>query len=35
MRYFGKAIYWYAPEVKYFVKGQYDKVYWKEVDDWN
>jgi hypothetical protein len=34
MRYFGKAIYWYAPEVKYFVKGQYDKVYWKEVDDW-
>jgi hypothetical protein len=30
----GKAIYWYAPEVKYFVKCQYDKSFWRGVDDW-
>ena len=30
----GKSIYWYAPEVKYFVKCQYDKLYFLRVDDW-
>jgi hypothetical protein len=33
-RFSGKAIYWYAPEAKYFVKCQYDKIFWKEVNDW-
>jgi hypothetical protein len=28
-RYYGQIIYWYAPEVKYFVKCQPDKIYWK------
>jgi hypothetical protein len=30
----GTAIYWYAPEVKYFVKCQYDKGYFQGVKDW-
>lgn len=30
----GKSIYWYAPEIKYFVKCQYDTKYWKGVTDW-
>jgi hypothetical protein len=30
----GKAFYWYAPEAKYFVKCQYDTVYWTGVADW-
>jgi hypothetical protein len=30
----GKSIYWYAPEVKYFVKCQYDKSYFLGVTDW-
>jgi len=30
----GKSIYWYAPEVKYFVKCQYDKDYFLGVNDW-
>ncbi len=34
MKYFGKIIYWYVPEVKYFVKCQPDKIYWKELGDW-
>jgi hypothetical protein len=44
MRYSGQIIYWYAPEVKYFVKCQPGKFYWnmdrrdsiakEEVGDW-
>jgi hypothetical protein len=30
----GAAIYWYAPEVKYFVKCQYDTSYWTGIADW-
>ncbi len=30
----GKAFYWYAPEVKYFVKCRYDTNYWVGVADW-
>ena len=30
----GKAIYWYAPEVKYFVKCIYDKSYFMGLADW-
>ena len=30
----GTATYWYAPEVKYFVKCQYRKDYWQGVADW-
>jgi hypothetical protein len=30
----GKAIYWYVPEVKYFVKCVYDKSFWVRVADW-
>ena len=30
----GKAIFWYAPEVKYFVKCTYDKNFWRGVADW-
>jgi hypothetical protein len=30
----GTAIYWYAPEVKYFVKCQYDSFYFPGVHDW-
>lgn len=30
----GKSIYWYAPEVKYFVKCQYDTNYWLGVTNW-
>jgi hypothetical protein len=30
----GKSIYWYAPEVKYFVKCQYDTNYWQGVTNW-
>jgi len=32
--YSGKAIYWYAPEVKYFVKCQYDKRFFEGASDW-
>lgn len=34
MRTSGKHIYWYAPDVKYFVKCQYDKDYFLGVEDW-
>jgi hypothetical protein len=31
----GKAWYWYAPEVKYIVKCQYEKSdYWDTINDW-
>ncbi len=30
----GKAFYWYAPEVKYFVKCEYDPVLWPGVANW-
>lgn len=30
----GRSFYWYAPQVKYFVKCQYDKLYFLGVDDW-
>lgn len=30
----GESLYWYAPEVKYFVKCEYDKLYWLGVADW-
>jgi hypothetical protein len=30
----GKVIYWYAPEVKYFVKCIYDKHYFMGIADW-
>jgi len=30
----GESFYWYAPEVKYFVKCQYDTNYWTGVTNW-
>jgi len=30
----GESLYWYAPEVKYFVKCQYDTNYWTGVTNW-
>lgn len=30
----GWAWYWYAPEVRYFVKCVYDKMFWTGVVDW-
>jgi len=30
----GKDVYWYAPEVRYFVKCQYDPYYRHGVSDW-
>jgi hypothetical protein len=30
----GESLYWYAPEVKYFVKCQYDTNYWAGVTNW-
>jgi hypothetical protein len=30
----GESLYWYAPEVKYFVKCEYDTSYWIGVTDW-
>jgi len=30
----GESLYWYAPEVKYFVKCQYDTNYWIGVTNW-
>jgi len=30
----GESFYWYAPDVKYFVKCEYDKLYWLGVADW-
>jgi hypothetical protein len=29
-----KSIYWYSPDVKYFIKCQYDKSYPDKVKDW-
>src|SRR4030042_1946871 len=34
MRASGESFYWYAPEVKYFVKCQYDTNYWIGVTKW-
>ena len=34
VRRLGTNIYWYAPEVKYFVKCQYDTSYWTGIADW-
>ena len=30
----GESLYWYAPEVKYFVKCEYDTNYWQGVTNW-
>ena len=30
----GRDVYWYAPEVRYFVKCQYDPYYRHGVSDW-
>jgi len=30
----GTALFWYSPEVKYFVKCQLDTKYWKILEDW-
>jgi|WetSurSiteA1Bulk_404760.scaffolds.fasta_scaffold108506_1 hypothetical protein len=30
----GESLYWYAPEVKYFVKCEYDTSYWLGVTNW-
>ncbi len=30
----GKALYWYSPDTKYFVKCQYDPSYWAGITDW-
>jgi hypothetical protein len=30
----GESLYWYAPEVKYFVKCEYDTIYWIGVTNW-
>ena len=30
----GKAFYWYAPEVKYFVKCEYDQNLWRGAANW-
>lgn len=30
----GKAVYWYAPAVKYFVKCRYDQRFWVGAPDW-
>jgi hypothetical protein len=34
MKHSGESLYWYAPEVKYFVKCQYDTNYWIGVTNW-